>query len=327
MNDRMVERAHRPFKACNPCAMIASRQALSGRSLLMRVTAVIGWSIAAVLLSFAPAAAQTRQMAPLTAAQERALKAKDSFKECDACPEMIVVPAGSFTMGSPASEPEHSEIEGPLHRVTFERLFAAGKFAVTFDEWDACVADGGCNGYRPSDEGWGRGRRPAINISWNDAKTYVAWLSRKTGKTYRLLSESEREYVTRAGTSTPFWWGSSISTGQANYNGNDVYNNGSKGEHRQRTLPVDSFQPNPWGLYQVHGNVSEWTEDCMNFSYNGAPTDGTAWTTGRCSGRILRGGSWNYAPQFLRSADRVSSSPSHRYNFIGLRVARTLLTP
>src|SRR5215471_10347834 len=158
--------------------------------------------------------------APLSAAEERVLKPKDSFKECAQCPEMVVVPAGSFTMGSPDSEEERIEEEGPQHRVTFGKAFGVGTFAVTFEEWDACVADGGCNGYTPSDEGWGRGRRPVINVSWDDANVYAGWLSRKTGKTYRLLSEAEREYVTRAGTTTPFWWGTSISTQQANYNGN-----------------------------------------------------------------------------------------------------------
>ena len=170
-------------------------------------------------------------------------------------------------MGSPASEKERNSDEGPQHRVTFARQFAVGKFAVTFDEWDACVGDGGCNGHRPEDEGWGRGKRPVINVNWDDAKAYVAWLSRKTGKTYRLLSEAEREYVARAGTTTPFWWGSTISTSQANYDGNSTYGSGSKGEYRQKTVPVDSFQPNPWGLYQVHGNVWEWTEDCYKDSY------------------------------------------------------------
>src|SRR5262252_2968505 len=200
-------------------------------------------------------AADHQATAPLSAAEERVLKPKDSFKECAQCPEMVVVPAGSFTMGSPDSEEGRIEEEGPQHRVTFGKSFGVGKFAVTFEEWDSCVADGGCNGYTPSDEGWGRGRRPVINVSWDDAKAYVGWLSRKTGKTYRLLSEAEREYVTRAGTTTPFWWGSSISTSQANYNGNYIYGNGVKGEYRLRTLPVDSFEPNPWGFYQLHGNL------------------------------------------------------------------------
>src|SRR5262249_20788523 len=148
------------------------------------------------------------------------------------------------------------------HMVSFKKPFAVGRFAATFDEWDACVADGECNKYRPADGGGGRGRRPVINVSWNDAHAYVAWLSGKTGKTYRLLSEAEREYVTRAETSTAFWWGTSVSTNQANYDGRFGYEGGPSGQYRERTMPVDSFQANPWGLYQMHGNVWEWTEDC-----------------------------------------------------------------
>ena len=261
---------------------------------------------------------------PLSAAQERALKSKNSFKECDTCPEMVVVPAGSFVIGSPESESGRRMSEGPQHRVTFARQFAVGRFAATFAEWDACVADGGCNGYRPSDEGWGRGKRPVINVNWDDAKAYVAWLSRKTGKTYRFLSEAEREYVTRAGTTTPFWWGSTISTSQANYDGNYTYGSGSKGEHRKKTMPVNSFQPNPWGLYQVHGNVWEWTEDCRNESYRGAPIDGSAWTTCDPAKRVHRGGAWNGYPTYLRSAYRSYNPSGSRSNTEGFRVARTL---
>jgi formylglycine-generating enzyme required for sulfatase activity len=285
-----------------------------------RTTAVIVSSVLAVLLGLAPAAAEK----VLTVAEERVLKPKGSFKECDKCPEIVVVPAGSFTMGAPAGEAKHDDDEGPQHQVTFARHFAVGRFAVTFDEWDACIADGGCNGYRPNDQSWGRGRQPVISVSWDDAKAYMAWLSRKTGKTYRLLSEAEREYVTRAGTTTPFWWGSSISTQQANYDGNFVYNKGAKGKPRNRTMPVDSFQPNPWGLYNVHGNVWEWTEDCWNGSYRGAPPDGSAWTSGDCNRRVVRGGSWDDDPQDLRAADRGWSPPVKRHIGIGFRVGRTL---
>src|SRR5262249_43902843 len=153
----------------------------------------------------------------------------------------------------------------------------------------------------PSDSGWGRGRRPVINVSWDDAKSYVAWLSRKTGSAYRLLSDAEREYVTRAGTNTPFWWGASISTNQANYYSNYTYGGGSKGEYRQKTVPVDSFQPNGFGLYQVHGNVYDWVEDCSHASYEGdrsawLPSDGSAWAPEGCKTRVLRGGSWTSQP-------------------------------
>ena len=241
------------------------------------------------------------------------------FKDCADCPEMVIVPAGRFTMGSPENEPEHQTGE-TQHEVRFAKPFAAGRFAVTFAQWDACVADGGCGGYRPSDRDWGRDDRPVINVNWDDAKSYVQWLSKKTGRQYRLLSEAEREYVTRAGTATPFWWGSSISTGQANYHGNYTYNGGSKGEYRQKTLPVNSFKPNPWGLYQVHGNVREWVEDCYHDSYSGAPSDGTAWTTGECKYRVLRGGSWDYFPRYLRAAFRLLSTPDYRNYIFGFRV-------
>jgi formylglycine-generating enzyme required for sulfatase activity len=266
----------------------------------------------------------SRSAKALSTTEECALKPLDVFKECEKCPEMVMVPAGTFLMGSPDSEPERYSNEEPMHRVTFAQPFAAGRFAVTFEEWDACVAAGGCNGYRPSDNNWGRGRRPVINVSWEDAKTYVAWLSRTTGATYRLLSEAEREYVTRAGTTTPFWWGYSISTRQANYDGNYVYNGGVKGEVRQRTVPVDYFDPNPWKLYQVHGNIWEWVEDCWIDSYDKTAGDGSPRITDKCGSRALRGGSWIISPWNLRAADRFQAKPTDRAILFGFRVARTL---
>ncbi|MGO9483548.1 MAG: formylglycine-generating enzyme family protein [Rhodomicrobium sp.] len=257
-------------------------------------------------------------------AEVSAPKSKPSFKDCSDCPEMVVVPAGSFTMGSPSSEEYHRADESPQHEVRISKPFAVGRSAVTFAEWDACAAGGGCGGYKPSDQGWGREDRPVINVSWDDAKAYVKWLSGKTRKEYRLLSEAEREYVTRAGTDTPFWWGNSISTDKANYDGTYGYRGGPMGEYRQKTLPVKSFQPNPWGLYQVHGNVWEWVEDCWHGDYDNAPDDGSAWKTGECGYRIFRGGSWNYDPQFLRAARRDDSllrGPSYRSGNVGFRVA------
>ena len=266
-----------------------------------------------------------------------------SFKDCPMCPELVVVPAGRFEMGSTPEEidaldkqhqdfPSYKQFgnqftaEGPQHEVRILKPFAAGKFAVTFDEWAACVADKGCNGYEPKDEGWGYGRRPVINVSWVDAKAYVSWLSNKTGKEYRLLSEAEREYVARAGTTTPFWWGSSISTDQANYNGNYAFGGGPTGEYRKQTVPVDSFQANPWGLYQVHGNLWEWVEDCWHDDYNGAPTDGSAWTTGDCSRRVERGGAPGSFPGWLRAAHRFGKfgRTVFRYHHSGFRVARAI---
>jgi formylglycine-generating enzyme required for sulfatase activity len=249
----------------------------------------------------------------------------ESFKDCPECPEMVVVPPGSFTMGSPPGEPERSSGEGPQHEVRIAKPFAVGRFAVTFAEWYACAADGGCGGYRPGDQGWGRADRPVVNVSFEDAKAYVKWISQKTGRNYRLLSEAEREYVTRAGTKTPFCWGTSITPEQANYNGNYTYaGGGRKGESRQKTVSVKSFQPNPWGLYQVHGNVWEWVEDCWSDSYNGAPGDGSAWTTGYCKVRVLRGGSWSSVPWLLRVASRIGGIADIRYGYIGFRLARTL---
>jgi formylglycine-generating enzyme required for sulfatase activity len=235
---------------------------------------------------------------------------------------MVMVPVGTFTMGSPPDDAGRLDNEGPQHSVTISQPFAAGRFAVTFDEWDACVADGGCNGYTPKDQGWGRGQRPVINVSWDDARAYVAWLAHKTGKAYRLLSEAEREYAARAGTKTPFWWGSSISTSQANYSGG--YSGGVFGGGWKGTVPVDSFQPNPWGLYQVHGNVWEWVEDCYHDNYAGAPTDGSAWTSGDCSHHAVRGGSWRRDPMFVRAASRGAAAPARRDSNVGFRLGRTL---
>jgi formylglycine-generating enzyme required for sulfatase activity len=261
---------------------------------------------------------------PLTRARESALRPGDTFRECSTCPLMVVVPAGSFTMGSPEGEEGRVESESPQHAVTFARQFAVARFAATFDEWDACAAAGGCRRYRPSDEGWGRGLRPVINVSWDDARSYVAWLSRRTGKRYRLLTDAEREYVARAGTTTPFWWGASISTAQANYQGTETYAGGSQGEDRGRTIAVDSLMPNPWGLYQVHGNVGEWVEDCWHGNYAGAPTDGSAWLSKNCDFRVNRGGGWNNGPESLRAAVRNADSADYRASSLGFRVARTL---
>jgi len=191
--------------------------------------------------------------------------------------------------------------------------FAVGVHEVTFAEWDACTAGGGCNGYSPDDEGWGRGNRPAINVSWEDAQLYVQWLSAKTGNRYRLLSESEWEYVARAGTTTAYHFGGSIASSQANLN----YNEG-------KTVPVGSYPPNAFGLHDVHGNVWEWTHDCWNDNYQGAPNDGSAWQSGDCRRRAMRGGSWLNRPGGLRSALRGGSAVGYRSSNYGFRVARTL---
>jgi formylglycine-generating enzyme required for sulfatase activity len=262
----------------------------------------------------------------LTQAREHALQPNDSFKECAACPVMTVIAPGTFNMGSPTTELGRAGSESPQHQVTIGRKFAFGRSSVTFDEWDACVADGGCNGYAPADEGWGRGKRPVINVSWNEANAYLAWLSRKTGKSYRLPTEAEREYAARAGTTTPFWWGSSITSEQANYNGTYIYGDeGVRGEMRGQSVPVDSFLPNPWGLFQMHGNVSEWTQDCWHDNYyTDPPTNSSAWTFPDCKLRVRRGGSIGSPPQVLRSAARLSGPQDKGQPFIGFRVVRPL---
>jgi formylglycine-generating enzyme required for sulfatase activity len=237
---------------------------------------------------------------------------------CPTCPEMIVVPAGSFTMGSPESEPGRHSDESPQHRVTIAKPFAVGRFAVIFDEWDACVADSGCHGYKPGDQGFGRGRRPVADVSWDDAKAYVAWLSSKTGKSYRLLSEAEFEYAARGGSQTARPWGNDLGKGNANCDGC-----GSQWERKQ-TAPVGSFAPNAFGLYDMAGNVGEWVEDCYHDNYRGAPTDGSAWTSGDCSERVNRGGHWLMDARGLRSAQRLSQPTDYRFSAYGFRVGRAL---
>ena len=264
------------------------------------------------------------------------------FTDCPDCPEMVVVPAGSFTMGSNPAEiaafekqysSEHYRSEGPQRKVSIARPFAVGKFEVTFAEWEACVAGGGCAGNRsPSDESWGKGRRPAINVSWDDAKEYVAWLSRKTGKTYRLLSEAEWEYAARGVTSalTPskrYWWGDQASHEYANYGKDQCCAGHKEGRDQwENTAPVGQFPANPFGLHDMHGNVWEWVEDCWHGSYQGAPTDGSAWTTSctESDRRVLRGGSWDYYPDDLRAAVRDWGTAGVRLRFLGFRVGRTL---
>ena len=243
------------------------------------------------------------------------------FRDCAECPEMAVVPAGSFLMGSPDAEEGRDEDEGPLHRVTFAAPFAVGIYEVTFDEWDACVADGGCGDYWPDDEGWGRGRRPVMNVNWEDAQLYVDWLTARSGWRYRLLSEAEWEYAARAGTTGPFHTGSTISTDQANYDGDLIYGNGVWGEYRKRTMPVGSFPANGFGLHDMHGNVWEWVQDCWAADYQGAPNDGAAFGSGDCAMRVVRGGSWVSSPVSLRSANRMGYDDWGA--FTGFRVVRT----
>ena len=268
-------------------------------------------------LQVIPAAAITKPVnlvTALSAAQVQALRPLATFKECTHCPELVVLPAGQFAMGS-----TEDGAERPAHKVALRRPLAVGKFEVTFDEWEACVAGGGCTSNpHPGDKGWGRGRRPVIHIAWTDAKEYVAWLTETTGKTYRLPSEAEWEYAARAGTSTRYSWGNNLGVGQANCDGC-----GSRWDGKQ-TAPVGSFGANAFGLHDTAGNAWEWCEDGWHADYRGAPSDGSVWAGGFATLRITRGGSWQFDPSFARSPMRLATPPNIRSDTQGFRVARTL---
>lgn len=263
------------------------------------------------------------------------------FRDCADCPEMVVIPAGSFMMGSPPSEASRDSDEGPQHSVRIPRSMAMGKFEVTrgqfarFVQESGYAAGSGCHvwdgkqwnndaskdwrntGFAQNDED------PVACVNWNDAKAYAEWLARKSGQPYRLPSEAEWEYAARAGTTTAFTFGDRITPQQASYATNISYAGSPVATARGRTSPVGSYAPNAFGLYDVHGNVWEWTEDCYNANYNGAPTDGTVWASGNCGRRMLRGGAWGSNPQGLRSAYRNFNPPAFQFNFSGFRLART----
>jgi formylglycine-generating enzyme required for sulfatase activity len=241
---------------------------------------------------------------------------RDVLRDGSIGPEMIVIAPGRFTMGSPAQEPGRDKNEGPQREVTFKNPIAVGKYEVTFEEYDQYAK--AMNKTRPTDRGWGRGRRPVINVSWNEAQEYVQWLSKVTGATYRLPSEAEWEFLARGGTTTTYWWGNKAEQKRANCDGCR-----SEWDEKQ-TLPVGSFEPNPLGLFDTAGNVFEWTQDCVNNNYRGAPTDGSAWLEGNCSRRIMRGGSWYFGPRSNRSAARAHNTRNYRTSNVGFRVVREL---
>jgi formylglycine-generating enzyme required for sulfatase activity len=259
----------------------------------------------------------------LIGSEHRCVKPNETFKDCQECPEMMVVPSGEFIMGALEGGKAN---ELPQHKVTISKAFAVSKFEVTFAEWDACIAAAACK-HRPDDRGWGRGRRPAINVSWDDImQEFLPWLSRVTGGSYRLLTEAEWEYAARAGTTTPFSTGSTITSTQANFDGRYTYpNTGAvgKGPNRQKTIEVGSFPANGFGLHDMHGNVWEWVHDCYSDNYAVAPANGSAVQDVPGCARVLRGGCWDSDPAQLRSGYRFRLLPSTRYNFVGFRVAKT----
>ncbi|KAF0171526.1 MAG: hypothetical protein FD160_3703, partial [Caulobacteraceae bacterium] len=230
------------------------------------------------------------------------------FRDCDACPQMVPVPAGSFLLGSPDSEPRRQPYEGPQQQVTLAS-FAVGASEVTFAQWDACVADGGCSGYTPADKGWGRGDRPVMSVSWRDASAYVAWLSRKTGRAYRLPTEAEWEYAARAGTTTAYWWGPAYDPSRTPLG---------------KTAEATSDPVNAFGLHHVAGNVREWVQDCYVSGYSAASQSGAAITTGNCNLRVVRGGGYRDRAGEMRIANRGRNAQTVRDSTVGFRVAAAL---
>jgi formylglycine-generating enzyme required for sulfatase activity len=247
----------------------------------------------------------------VVAQRDTNLEPGETFKDCADCPELVVVPSGDFVMGS-----NDTPYEKPEHTISIRKPFAIGRREVTFAEWDQC-ADGGACKHRPDDHGWGRGDRPAINISWDDAKLFVAWLSQKTGQKYRLPSEAEWEYAARAGTKTPFWWGKDVGSGRAQCDscGNPT---------TKQIVATGSFRPNGFGLYDTSGNAAEWVEDCWNDNYRNAPKDSAAWTSGDCRLRVLRGGNFLSKATEIRSASRFRYDVDVRYYANGFRIVRDL---
>lgn len=233
------------------------------------------------------------------------------IQDCELCPKLVVVPAGERMMGSDEGRPE----ERPRHRVVFSKPFAIGIYEVSVGEWDACLREGAC---RVSPESGSDPKLPMSNLSWDDTRQYLDWLKGRTGKPYRLPSEAEWEYAAGAGTSTRFWWGDSVGRNKA-----DCSDCGSAWDDKS-PAPVGSFAPNPFGLYDVHGNLWEWTQDCVNRNYAGAPTDGSAWLRGDCLGRMLRGGAWKLDADYMRTTKRHNYDRDVRYYLHGFRVARDL---
>jgi formylglycine-generating enzyme required for sulfatase activity len=253
----------------------------------------------------------------LKAEAERVLKPGDAFRECAKdCPEMIVVPDGEFTMGSPDKENTRDDSQRPQHRVIFAKPFAVSKFEVTFEQWDACVAIHRCDPI-VSDGGFGRGTRPVINVSWDDAQRYVTWFSLMTGKPYRLLSEAEWEYAARAGTMTHYSFGDDTAA-----LGDYAWYDENSGK---QTHPVGEKKPNAFGLHDIYGNVDEWVEDPWHDNYQGASMDGSPWVKdGAASWYVVCGGAWLNSAQFLRACNRFWLPTDGRYDYVGFRLARTL---
>lgn len=258
----------------------------------------------------------------LRARERWPLEPGDTFSDCEVCPVLVLIPGGSFLMGSPEDETMRLPNEGPVHRVEVP-AFAMARTEVTFAQYRHCVADGRCP-YLPPDEGWGRGERPVINVSFEEAGTYARWLSERTGEHYRLPSEAEWEYAARAGSRTRFSTGECLEAGQANFDARLPSAGCPAGDFIGRTVEVGRYPPNAFGLFDMHGNVREWTRDCWNPNYAGAPSDGGAWMRGDCGRAAVRGGSWRDIEGQVRSASRVRPSGEFHNSRTGFRVVREM---
>lgn len=247
----------------------------------------------------------------------------DYFTDCEGCPDMAALNGGAFMMGARSDEQDRQPEEGPQRRVDIGYRFAVATRETTFDQWALCVAEGGCRNYQPDDAGWGRGERPVINVSFEDASAYARWLSAKTGYYYHLPSEAEWEYAARAGTGGAFHYGDRLSAEAANFNGQYPYRS-TPSIFRGQTVPVTRFRHNAFGLFDMHGNVAEWTLDCWNASHNGGPVTGAARIDGNCARRVVKGGAWSSPGWRLRSASRQSQASETRNNETGFRVVRAL---
>ncbi len=240
------------------------------------------------------------------------LKPGTLFKDCPTCPDMMVVPAGIFVMGSPKDK---NEI--PTRVIRVKKPFAISRFEILHTEWDACLAAGACK-HKPHDHNWGKNRMPVMNINHGMAQGFARWLSETTGKKYRLPSEAEWEYAARAGTKTEYWFGDDVGQNRVNCRecGSPWSGIGN--------APVGSFDPNPWGLYDMNGNAFEWVEDCWHENYNGAPKDMSAWTEGNCQLRVIRGGSWYYYSRMSRAATRQKNAADIKSYWLTFRVVREI---
>lgn len=273
---------------------------------VLRITALL------LALVAVPALAQTPAAPAAKPATKPAPAAPKVFKDCDVCPEMVVLPKGAFIMGS-----DLLPAEQPKHPVFIKKPFAMSRFEITFDNWEACLIEKGCT-HNPHDHNWGRGRQPVMNIDFYMAEGYAKWLSQKTGHTYRLPTEAEWEYGARAGSTTAYWFGDNPDDGMINCR----QCTGAVPGHRN--APVGQYKPNPFGLYDMHGNAYEWVSDCWIPHYKGAPRDGSARTEGDCAIRVIRGGSWYYFSRQSRSSSRAKNAAAVKSYWLSFRVVREL---